>query len=59
MTKLQEFFDTMEKNQSPRLTDSAYRKLLEKQKKQRMDDIIAGVGFAILWILLIIIAAIF
>ena len=56
---LKEFFETMEKNQSPRMTDSAYRKLLEKQKRQRMDDIIAGVGFGMLWILLIVIAAIF
>lgn len=56
---LREFFETMEKNQSPRLTDSAYRKLLEKQKSQRMDDIIAGVGFGMLWILLFVIAAIF
>lgn len=59
MTKTREFFNTMEKNQSPRLTDSEYRKLLEKQKKQRMDDIIAGVGFGMLWILLFVIAAIF
>ena len=56
---LKEFFDTMEKNQSPRMTDSEYRKLLEKQKKQRMDDIIAGVGFGMLWILLLVIASIF
>ena len=59
MEKLQEFFNTMEKNQSPRMTDSEYKKLVEKQKIERKDDIIAGVGFGMLWILLLFIATIF
>lgn len=56
---MEKFLETLEKSQSPRMTDSEYRDFLEKQKSQRMDDIIAGVGFGMLWILLLVIAAIF
>ena len=56
---IKDFFETMEKTQSPRMTDSEYRKLLKKQKLECKDDIIAGVGFSMLLILLFIITAIF
>lgn len=56
---LKEFLKNMEKNQSPLLTDSEYKKLLERQKQEKKDDILAGVGFGILWILLLVLTAIF
>ena len=52
-------WEIMEKSQSPRMTDSEYRDFLKKQKIEAIKETIAGVGFGILWILLLFIASIF
>ena len=54
-----DFFEIMEKSQSPRMTDSEYRDFLKKQKIEAIKETIAGVGFGILWILLLVMTAIF
>ena len=56
---MKEFIETMEKNQSPRMTDSEYRDFLKNQKIEAIKETIAGIGFVMLWILLWFIAIIF
>lgn len=56
---MDEFLKNMEKSQSPLLTDSEYKKLLKRQKQESIRENIAGVGFGILWILLLVLTAIF
>lgn len=56
---MSKIWEIMEKQQSPRMTDSEYRDFLKKQKLEVIKETIAGVGFGMLWILLLFIASIF
>ena len=55
---MSQFWEIIEKQESPRMTDSEYRDFLKNQKIETIKETSAGVGFGIFWILLLFIAAI-
>ena len=52
--KMSELLKVLEKQESPRMTDSEYREFLKKQKLEAIKGLFASVGYVLFWVILFI-----
>ena len=49
---MSEFLKVLEKQESPRMTDSEYRDFLKKQKLEDIKEVFMNIGYVLFWIIL-------
>lgn len=56
---MSELLKVLEKQESPRMTDSEYREFLKRQKIEAIKGLFASIGYVLFWVVLFITIVIF